>query len=268
VYVPLGGGQYTLFRWLGTVFVFLLALLVAAATVLTDERLLPDFDGGWSSVAGFALIVVFSALCLAAIPANFATIGAGDVPSDGVEVRDYVVTYDEDVRNAYVDSIPLPERARQNITESGVIVASDDREIWTTVVEPNRLSVNGRQSVVLGGVGWRETVTVNRVGWAVSGNDSVYRVALSREAQPPQTTFRSSPSTADGTIAGRNVTFRPAGNGFEIAVRRNGETVDTGPVPENMSSERIGGLTFERNRSRLYAAGNGTRVPIARAQGT
>jgi len=264
VYIPVGGGRFTLFRWLGTALVLLLALLVAAATVYTDRRLLPDFEGGWPSVAGFALVVALAALCLASVPANGAALGSGDLPEDGIQVRDYVVTYQEDVRNAYVDSMPLPPTARSNITESGVIVASADREIWTVAVSDSRLALQGEASVVVGGVGWRETVDVDRTSWSVAGNDSVYNVALARERGQSRTVYRSDPSTLDGRVAGRNLTLRSAGSDFEIAVHRNGTTLDRGPVPANMSSQEIGGLTFERNRSRLYAAGNGTRVVVAR----
>ena len=265
VYIPVGGGRYTLFRWLGTALVLLLATLVSAAILYTDRRALPDFEGGWPSVAGFALIVALAALCLASVPANGAALGEGDLPEDGLEVRDYVVTYEENVRNAYVDSMPLPPTARQNITESGVVVASADREIWTVAVSRSRLALRGDATVVVGGVGWRESVAVDRQSWSVAGNDSVYSVALGRQNGASRTVYSSSPSTMDGRIAGRNLTVRPDGNDFEIAVTRNRETVDSGPVPANMSSLEIGGLTFERNRSRLYAAGNGTRVVVARA---
>ncbi len=265
VYIPAGNGQYTLFRWLGTALVLLLAVLVSAATLYTDRRALPDFDGGWPSVAGFALIVALAALCLASVPANGASLGDGDLPEDGLQVRDYVVTYEEDVRNAYVDSMPLPPTAQQNITESGVIVASADREIWTVAVSRSRLALQGGASVTVGGADWRETVQVERQSWSVAGNDSVYSVALARQNGPSRTVYTSSPSTVDGRIGGRNLTVRPVGSGFEISVHRNGTTVGRGPVPANMSSRSIGGLTFERNRSRLYAADNGTRVIVARA---
>lgn len=265
VYVPVGGGRYTLFRWLGTALVLLLALLVAAATTLTDERLFPDFEGGWVSLAGFALLVAFGALVLASVPANLASVGPADVPDDGVEVRDYVVTYEERVPNAYAAGMPLPYGANENITQSGVIVVSPDREIWTTVVQRGRLAQRGRAAVAIGGLGWRETVQVNRTAWSVVGNDSVYRVSVAHDGQP-RTTFRSNVSTADATLSNRNVTLRPATDGFEIAVRRGNTTLGTGAIPENMSTARIGGLTFERNRSRLYAGTNGTRVPIAQAR--
>ena len=265
VYIPVGGGQFTLFRWLGTVLILLLAVLVAAATLYTDHAAFPDFEGGWPSLAGFALVVALAALCLASVPANGAALGTDDLPEDGLAVRDYVVTYEENVPNAYVDSMPLPPTAQQNITESGVVVASADREIWTVAVPRSWLALRGDATVVVGGMGWRETVRVDRTSWSVAGNDSVYSVALAREGDASRTVYTSSPSTLDGYITGRNLTLSPTDDGFEIAVRRGGVTVDRAPIPANMSSQEIGGLTFERNRSRLYAVGNGTRIMVARA---
>ncbi|MBX0323128.1 rhomboid family intramembrane serine protease [Halomicroarcula sp. F13] len=266
VYVPVGGGRFTLFRWLGTGLVFVLALLVAAATARLDRGLRPRFERDWHSLAGLVLVVSLAALCLASVPANTATIGPEDVPADGVEVRDYVVTYDENVRNEYIASISLPfglGADQTNVTESGVIVASDRREIWIAQVQKGRLALNQRAAVVVGGPGWRETVYANRTGWNVLGNESVYRVQLRRAGGDRRTVFTSSPSTADTTIDGRNVTFRPADDGFLVAVRRGNTTIDVDRLPPNATTRTIGGLAFERNRTRLYAGVNDTRVKIA-----
>uniref|UniRef100_UPI00261B1D1D rhomboid family intramembrane serine protease n=1 Tax=Halorientalis sp. TaxID=1931229 RepID=UPI00261B1D1D len=84
VYIPAGGGRFTLFRWLGTALVLLLAVLVTAATLYADRRAFPDFGGGWPSLAGFALIVALAALCLASVPANTAALGSDDLPEDGL----------------------------------------------------------------------------------------------------------------------------------------------------------------------------------------
>lgn len=266
VYIPAGNNQFTLFRWLGTGLILVLALFVAAGTGRTDERLLPELDGGWRSAAGLALLVVFSGLSLAAVPANLTTIADTDVPDTGVEVRDYVVTYDEDIREGYIGNVPVASRFRPNTTTSGVIVASSDREIWTTVIERDRLRVTRNATVVVGGVDWRATVAVNRTGWAVTGNNSVYRVQLTRPNGSAQTVFTSSASTVNGRIAGRTVTLKPATSRFELVVRQNGETVGTGPIPEHESNTRIGGVIFNRRGSLLYAGRVDTRIPIAQAR--
>lgn len=267
VYIPLGGGRFRLFRWAGTALIFVFALLAAAATIHADREFMPGFDRHPASLAVMVLLVVLGALCLAAVPANLVDLQEDQVPEDGIEVGDYVVTYKEDVPNAYIESIWIPTgQAETSVNASGVIAASAEREVWIVAVQPGRLAVDGQESVILGGPTWRETVHANRTDWAVLGNDSVYRVQLRREGGPRRTAFVSDPSTADVILDGRNVTVTASEEGFSLEVMRENETVGRGPVPANMTQATIGGLTFERNRSRLYAQTDGTRVKVAELQ--
>ncbi|KAA9409532.1 rhomboid family intramembrane serine protease [Haloarcula hispanica] len=264
VYIPLGGGRFRLFRWAGTALVFVLALVVAAATVGSDREFRPGFDRRPASLAVVVLLVVLGALSLAAVPTNVVDLQDDQLPEGGIEVRDYVVTYDENVPNAYFESIWVPtQREGASVNASGVIVASAEREVWIAAVQPGRLAVNGKERVTVGGATWRESVYANRTDWSVLGNDSVYRVQLRREGGQPRTAHTSEPSTADVILDGRNVTVAAQQNGFDVSVTRGNETVGQAPLPANMTQTRIGGLTFERNRSRLYAGTDGTRVKIA-----
>jgi len=264
VYLPLGGGRFRLFRWAGTALVFVLALVVAAATVGSDRSFRPGFDRRPASLAVVVLLVVLGALSLAAVPTNVVDLQDDQLPEGGIEVRDYVVTYDENVPNAYFESIWVPtQREGASVNASGVIVASAEREVWIAAVQPGQLAVDGQERVTVGGPTWRESVYANRVDWSVLGNDSVYRVQLRREGGQPRTAYTSEPSTADVILDGRNVTVAAQQNGFDVSVTRGNETVGQAPLPANMTQTRIGGLTFERNRSRLYAGTDGTRVKIA-----
>ncbi|WP_336357944.1 rhomboid family intramembrane serine protease [Haloarcula sp. CGMCC 1.6347] len=264
VYIPLGGGRFRLFRWAGTALVFVLALVVAAATVGSDRSFRPSFDRRPASLAVMVLLVVLGALSLAAVPTNVVDLQEDQLPEDGIEIRDYVVTYDENVPNAYFESIWVPtQREGASVNASGIIVASAEREVWIAAVQPGRLAVNGEERVTVGGATWRESVYANRTDWSVLGNDSVYRVQLRREGGQPRTAYTSEPSTADVILDGRNVTVAARQNGFDVSVTRGNETVGQAPLPANMTRTRIGGLTFERNRSRLYARTDGTRVKIA-----
>jgi len=264
VYIPLGGGRFRLFRWAGTALVFVLALVVAAATIGSGRRLRPSFDRHPASLAVMVLLVVLGALSLAAVPTNVVDLQADQLPEDGIEVRDYVVTYDENVPNAYFDGIWVPtQRGGASVNASGVIVASAEREVWIAAIQPGQLAVDGQERVTVGGPTWRESVYANRVDWSVLGNSSVYRVQLRREGGQPRTAYTSEPSTADVILDGRNVTVAARQNGFDVVVTQGNETVGQAPLPANMTQTRIGGLTFDRNRSRLYARTDGTRVKIA-----
>ena len=264
IYLPEGGGRFTLFRWVGTALVFLLALLVATALSDSDQSLAFGFERPSASLAALVLVVALGALAVAAVPSNAVTIDQTDVPENGITVRDYVVTYDEQVENAYLAGIWTPVWADQTrVNESGVIVASDAREVWIVGVQKGQLALNGRARVLLGGVGWRETVIANRTSWGVLGNATVYTVSMRQQGHPSKRVYASPPSTVDATVAGRNITLEPDETGFRVRVTRGNETLARGPIPENRSARRIGGLRFERNRSRLYAERNDTRVEIA-----
>ncbi|GCF12525.1 hypothetical protein Harman_04600 [Haloarcula mannanilytica] len=264
VYLPLGGGRFRLFRWVGTALVFVLALVVAAATLGSDRGFRPGFDRRPASLAVLVLLVVLGALSLAAVPTNLVDLQEDQLPEDGIEVRDYVVTYDEDVPNAYFENIWLPtQRGGASVNASGVIVTSAKREVWIAAVQPGRLAINGEEQVTVGGPTWRESVYANRTDWTVLGNDSVYRVQLRRAGGQPRTAYTSEPSTADVILDGQNVTVAARQNGFDVVVTQGNETVGQAPLPANMTRTRIGGLTFERNRSRLYARTDGTRVKVA-----
>ncbi len=80
VYIPLGGGRFRLFRWAGTALVFVLALVVAAATIGSGRRLRPSFDRRPASLAVMVLLVVLGALSLAAVPTNVVDLQADRSP--------------------------------------------------------------------------------------------------------------------------------------------------------------------------------------------
>lgn len=263
VYVPLGGGRFRLYRFLGAALVFVLAFLTAAVTIDADRRQFPSFDRRPASLAGIVILVALGALCLAAVPTNVVDLQADDLPADGVDVRDYTVTYDEDVPNRYFENIWYPTQGGVSINASGVIVASAEREVWIVAVQPGRLAVDGRETVTVGGPTWRSSVRATRTDWAVLGNESVYRVQLRPAGGERRTVYTSEPSTAAVILDGRNVTLSASEGGFDVAVTEANETVGRAPLPANMTRTTIGGLTFERNRTRLYARTGGTRVQVA-----
>ncbi|MFC6794531.1 hypothetical protein ACFQFH_09530 [Halobaculum halobium] len=134
---------------------------------------------------------------------NLVAVDDEPLPGDPVEVRGYSVTYAENVENGMVSVIDVDAFGETtSVTTSGVVVRNPDRGVWTTAVSKGRLAFSGRQRVVVGGVGWREVVTVTRRGWTTVGGDGpAYRVTL---AHGNETTlaFRSNASTAEPQIGG------------------------------------------------------------------
>jgi hypothetical protein len=121
--------------------------------------------------------------------------------------------------------------------------------------------------VILGGLGWREPVVADRRGWIAIGNGSVYHVWLKPKDSEAVRSFTSPPSTAEPTIAGRNVTVAGTDDGsFGLHVRRENRTLGTTELPGENETTTAGGLTFHRGDRRIFATYNETRVPVLRRE--
>ncbi|WP_226012975.1 rhomboid family intramembrane serine protease [Halomicrobium salinisoli] len=271
LYVPQSGSRYVMFRWLGTALVFVLAAVAALAAA--QERFPVDweqssFDAAAGALARLGALAVLSALLLglsaAAVPYNVADVGTESAPGQSVEVRDYSVGYAEDVPHEYVNAVSVPYfDDPASVNASGVIVTSDERNVWYPLVLKQGLANRGRARVLLGGVGWRRPVFADRTGWRPTGNDSVYRVHLRPAGGERTLAYESAPRRASPVIDGRNVTVRPTDEGFALVVTRQGERLGSLPVPEDGARVTEAGLTFARNGTDVTASRGGTRVTVA-----
>jgi membrane associated rhomboid family serine protease len=269
VYWFRGGETYVLYRAAGVVLVALLAVLVVLAVVARDDPLFEwelGADSGvvrnWQVAAG-VLLLATAAVAGPAVPANLFTAEAGELPGEERTVRDYEVTYAENVENGLVSAVDVEAFGETTaVNTSGVIVRSTDRGIWTTAVPKGRLAFTGRVAVRLGGVGWRETVYAQRDGWQVLGAGAAYRVGLGdRDAM--QVVYTSEPVTAEPTLAGRNVTVVPTREAYRLRVtRHNGSVNETVAFPGKNESVTVDGLRFDRNVSRVTVSYNGTRLRL------
>ena len=220
--------------------------------------------------AAFTLvIVVLAVLAGIAIPVNFFVLDGATASSDtAVEIEDYTVQYAEDVEYELVSPVrvgPLSDAVALNA--SGVIVTSEERQLWVEVVPARQLEFSTEESIAVGGPGWRETVHVERTGWEPVGNDSVYQVEIWAEGDDPQLAHESNGSRADVRIDDQNVTISSVDGEFTLEVEST-ETgdVETTPVPDSDESTGAGGLTFDREDDTVYAAADGTRIAIASAE--
>jgi membrane associated rhomboid family serine protease len=222
------------------------------------------------TVVGF-VVVLTVIVALPSLPFNLFVLGEDPNPgTGGIDVRDYHVTYEENVTAPRVFATAPGDRFANDSTTSGVVVVSEQREIWTTPIRPDDLARNRNVTVPLGSIGWRESVRAERTGWSVTGNDSVYVVDLHHDGETTRS-FESEPSTAAPRIAGYNVTIAPAERGFELRVSENGTTVETVSVPERNDSIVVAGLqisTTKRDGSQsLVVSTDGTRVAVAEREG-
>jgi membrane associated rhomboid family serine protease len=279
VYWFRGNGAFVLYRALGVVLVFGLALLVVASVVATGRvpKAIP-FVGGNERWAGAAVVVLLAlaALSAPAIPVNLTTVEsstarAATTPanatadqSDVITIRDYTVRYAENVTNQQVSIVDVTAFGESTtVNASGVIVTSDRRHIWTTAVRASRLAFTGRAAIRLGGLGWDERIRISRTGWR-AGDDHAYKIWLNRSGES-RVGYRSAPATVDATIRGKNVSIVPQREGFELVVSRANETLGRTTLPNN-GTTRAANLTFSREGRTLFVATGRTRVPIAKRE--
>ncbi|MDZ7702548.1 MAG: rhomboid family intramembrane serine protease [Halobacteriales archaeon] len=204
-----GASEFVLFRGLGVVFVVGLSLLVTLGVLATHrDWTVPELNVPARTVGLLALVLPVLVVSAAAVPLNLSTVADDSAPGGGpaIEVRDYTVVYAEDVVNQQTSVVNLSVLGETTqVRSSGVIVVSGDRHLWAQAVSKARLDFAGRLAVPLGGPGWRQAVFVQREGWDVAGNGTVYRVFLREAGGPQQLAYVSPGRTADPVLAGHRV---------------------------------------------------------------
>lgn len=254
--------DYVLYRAVGVLLVASLAILLTVVVRAGQRTLVKDVST--RKVAFVVLLLPVVTMCVVAVPVNVTTVGEADLPGDPVEIRGYEVTYAEDVTNERVAGVDLPYFSQAtNVSASGIIVANEDRQVWTEEVSAGKLGFYGDRSVRVGGVGWTETVTVHRRGWVAAGGSAVYNVYVSPPEGDVRHVYASANSTADPRIAGRSVRVAAESGRFELDVVRNDSVVDTVGIPGENESVTAGGLTFVRNGSRVVAEYENTSITVA-----
>ncbi|WP_435332549.1 rhomboid family intramembrane serine protease [Haloarchaeobius sp. TZWWS8] len=265
IYWYQGDQTFQLFRGPGLVLVVTLSVVVATALHLRER----DFDSfGLRSGSLLVLVVVTALIVGPAVPVNLLTVSDDTVPGESVTVGDYEVTYAENVRNEMVSVIDVEAFGQStNITSSGVIVVSDDRNIWYEAVSKGRLAYSGGSRVKLGGVGWHETVQVGRDGWSAVGGGTTYRVFM----KPPDGDWRqvhaSGNATAEATIEGKNVSLTATEDGYTLLVHANETVFDRTTIPSGNGTVTVGGIDFvreprQKGGDRIYAVMGDTRVRV------
>lgn len=282
VYWFRGNGEFVLYRAGGLALVMLLATLVTAG-VRADRAQLFDrwtgatgesptgsgtLRGSLSSVSSRQLAVgllLLSAAALAgpAVGVNLLTVADDDPPNRDVAVRDYRVTYAENVQNSMVAVVDVDAFGETTtVNASGVIVQSADRNIWMTAVSKSRLAFDGTVPVRLGGLGWRDAVLATRDGWEVEGGEPVYRVALTVDGETTPV-YSSDSAQAEPVLAGRNVSLDADSDGFYLLVASEDDVIRE-RLPAKNETVTLAGIEFTRENRRIVAAtDDGTRVRVA-----
>ncbi|MCU4971302.1 rhomboid family intramembrane serine protease [Halobacteria archaeon AArc-m2/3/4] len=217
-------------------------------------------------LAFVAIVVVLALISGPALPFNIFVLEDDSSPGEeSITVEGYSITYAEDVENELISFIDISMFGEDTAVEtSGVIVSNPDRNIWDDAVSANRLAFSGQSTVHVGGPGWRESVTAFRQGWSATGGETAYQIWLQQSGESAQHVFTSEPAQTNVQLAGNNVTVVPDSGAFYLVV----ENVDSGAeesvrIPMDDGTVEAGGVTFEREGSRIYGEVDDTRVQVA-----
>lgn len=215
----------------------------------------------------FVIVILLLALLSGpAIPANLFLVDETATGDRTVTVEDYTIGYDEDVENELVSVIDISVFGETTtLTASGVIVTSSERNIWNQAVSKSQLEFSGEETVTVGGLGWRESVTVTREGWEPVGNETVYQIRLADDEEET-VSYSSEPSAADLRLDNRTLTLVPSPDGtFEIEIsgaEAEAETT-TASLPAENESVEADGLELVQRDDSLYVHSGETAVLVA-----
>jgi membrane associated rhomboid family serine protease len=231
-----------------------LLLLVGLAALPALPPAVPD---RWLSspvsrrqTAVLVLVVLTVLVSVPTVPFGLTVVDDGAVHGSGeVDVEDYTVTYE---RNATVEQGSLIDLGGDGETiesqQDGVLLASDEREFATVAVRSDALEYAGEDTVHVGGLGWRESVAVERTGWDVAGNKTAYAVDLEVDGETTRS-FVSEPVRAHATVSGFEIAIVPSDDEFLLRVTEDGETVDETAIPDIGAVTTVGELRFSTERA-------------------
>lgn len=258
--------EFVLFRGLGAASVLVLASVVAIAAFPGDRSVVPGLVDvplrtvGVSVLIGLVIIVAF-----AGVPYNLVDVSPGEEIENGIEVDGYTVTYAEDVEDQYT-SIDLPVVGELlSVESSGVIVTSDERNIWALQTPADELAFEGYAVAVVGDLTTREVVVLNHTQWTLAGGNTTYKVYGQhwQVMDEQRLLFASPPARAGPVINGTTFGIAPSAEFYDIAVLRDNETVERTPVPPHNESVTLRGVTFTRDEDRLVATHQNTTLRFA-----
>lgn len=264
-----GPESYKLYRGPGVVLLVCLAVLMAYAARV-DRSPVAELGARQFAVALFVVpVLVMGAV---AMPINV-TMGEANTatPGETVTIEGYEIGYGESVPDPRfeplnVTGLPTPDAP----TASGVIVANEDRHLWTTAVGAGALKNSGTRTVAVGGLTWREEVTVRRAGWRAIGGGSAFVVRATTTDGQVTPLYESDPAVADAIVAGHRLAVLPVEGDFYLEASAWGNNSIEGlparaPVPEPGTETTLGNVTVGTARGTIWILHEGTRVPAFRA---
>ena len=262
IWTTAGDDVYVLYRGLGVILLVGVAWMVAGA-LQADST--PTWGGiSWRHVAICAICIPIIAMSTAAIPMGLQVVGPMDPVEERITIEDYEIYYVTNHTHSWQPGMDLPVigDTASEATRSGVFIRSSDRQLQLRLASSSQLAREGEARGIVGGVGWRSEVLVERSAWNPVGNDSVYRVTIANENQS-SVVFTAPSQQVDSQIDHHQIALRATETGFGIDVRDPDGTEHQVDVPAKNESVTVSDLTIARDGSTLVASTDGTRVVIA-----
>lgn len=261
---PVTANTTVVFHAIGAAFILTVVVFTALMTVQDRVVLIQRVDLSAQDIAVGGVICVVLALSVIGVVYNVVPVTSGTANAS-VEVNDHTVMYGENMDDAYATAFSTAS-VIDAPKQSGVIVTSADRNVWHVAVSAAELRRDQQTTVPVGGVGWREHVTVTRDEWHMPGHGPVYTVTATHNNEET-VLYNSDSVTSVNRVNGNTVTIRAENGSFFVTVHEAGNGTGTGHetvrIPSAGESRTVGNITLERHGIELYATTNQTRVHIA-----
>lgn len=256
----LGPERFVLFRAVGVALTIVVATVIAFS-VVTPAPELPRLREQLRVTALGILLVSILAMGVVGVGLNLATAEAP--PGDPVTTAgDYEIYYAENVPDGMVNIIDVEVLGlTTDVRTSGVIVYSDDRNVWRQMVSRVQLQARGGDRFTVGGLGWSEEITAQRTGWNPVGNATVYQVWVGDD-DGWHHAFASDPSTPDVVIDDREFMIAAQDGQYFIGSSYDGDH-EWDRIPSHGESVTVHDVNVTRDGRELIAAHEGTEVTIA-----
>ena len=273
VYWYLGTDQYILFRAVGTAGIILLAVVIAVAAAGPRPG---DNTPRWQrlpalrSVAIGLLTVSLVVLSIGGFAYSIAPVSPGEeieaASENQLEVGDYTITYAEGVEDQYIGAVSVPPLWEPSVTVSGVIITSDERNVWERAVSANELAFDGRVTIPVGDATWRELVHIDRTAWSFTEGNSTAKVFGTVSDESWTLLYRDSPAKSDVTVNNANLSIEPVDEFYNLTVERDDQVIDSKRLPTANETFTIDGVEYERVNDDLMVRHEGTEFTVAQFQ--
>ena len=261
VYWYLGADEFVLFQGAGVAGVLLFATLVALATLPPDRQ--PRVGPPPAAVAVALLVGAVAVLAVSGLAYSLVTVSPGEDVEGGIEVEDYTIAYVDGVEDRYIGAVEVPGLGSPlSATTSGVVVASDRRNVWGLSVSAGELAFDGQARVPVGDATWRDSVFVDRTEWSFREGNSTYRVEGFHDDRW-HLMHTDSPAVGESRIDNTSLAIHPTEAGYELQFHRTGSVLAVTPMPEDNETVTVGGVTVEREGDSLFARQGDTEFRVA-----